>query len=130
MECKKVLEESGGDIEKATALIHERGLAKSEKRADRQTSAGVVAAYVHGGRIGVLVDLRAETDFVVHSEPFQALAHELTLQLSAVPAATVEEFLAQPYIRDDKRTVQDLVKDVIARVGENVQIGAISRLEI
>ena len=130
MECKKVLEEVKGDMEKAAALIRERGLVKLEKRADRETGAGVVTSYVHGGRIGVLVDLRAETDFVVRSEPFQQLAHELVLQLSAVPAANVEEFLATPYIRDDKRTVQDLVKDVIARVGENVRVNAIARLEI
>lgn len=130
MECKKVLEESAGNLDKALALIQERGLAKSEKRADRETGAGVIASYVHGGRIGVLVDLRAETDFVVRSEPFQQLAHELALQLSAVPAENVEEFLKTPYIRDDKKTVQDLVKDVIARVGENVRVNAISRLEI
>ncbi|MFH1246525.1 MAG: elongation factor Ts, partial [Candidatus Liptonbacteria bacterium] len=71
-----------------------------------------------------------ETDFVVRSEPFKNLAQELVMQLAAMSAANVEEFLAQPYIRDDSKTVNDLVRDVIARVGENVRVNALYRIEL
>ncbi len=130
MECKKALADAGGDFDAALALIRERGLAKVEKRSGRETGAGLVQSYVHNERIGVLLDLRAETDFVVRSEPFRALAKELVLQISATDPANVEELLAQPSIRDESRTVDALVKDVIARVGENVKIHRFSRLEL
>lgn len=130
MECKKALEEAKGDYDAAVKIIHERGLAKVEKRAGRETGAGLVKSYVHNERIGVLVDLRAETDFVVRSEPFRNLAHELTMQLAAVPAETVDELMAQPYIKDESKTIADLVKDVIARVGENVRVNAFYRIEL
>src|SRR3989344_4576049 len=130
MECKRAFTDAKGDFEEAKKLIHERGLVKVEKRSGRETGAGLIESYVHNERIGVLVDVRAETDFVVRSEPFRALAHELAMQLAAMPAENVEAFLAQPYIRDETKTVHDLVKDVIARVGENVRVNGFSRLEI
>jgi len=130
MECKRALTDAGGDFERAKALIHERGLAKVEKRSSRETGAGLVESYVHNERIGVLVDVRAETDFVVRSEPFRKLAHELALQISAMAPLTVEELLKQPYIKDESKTVDDLVKDVSARVGENVRVNVFHRVEI
>ena len=130
MECKKALTDAGGDFGKAVALIHERGLTKVEKRSGRETGAGLIQSYVHNERIGVLVDVRAETDFVVRSEPFRALAKELALQISATNPATVEDLLAQPSIRDESKTVESLVKEVIARVGENVRINKFFRAEV
>lgn len=130
MECKKALDDAKGNFDAAVKLIGERGLAKVEKRAGRETGAGLIKSYVHNDRIGVLLDLRAETDFVVRSEPFQALAQELVMQIAAMAPENVDAFLAQPYMRDDKRTVGDLVKDVIARVGENVRVNTFSRLEV
>jgi elongation factor Ts len=130
MECKRAFDDAKGDFDAAVKLIHERGLTKVEKRADRETGAGMVRSYVHNERIGVLVELRAETDFVVRSEPFQTLAHDITMQLAAVPAETVEELLAQPFVKDESKTIADLVKDVIARVGENVRINKFFRIEI
>lgn len=130
MDCKKALAEAAGDFEKAVKIIHEQGFAKMEKRAGRETDAGLVHSYVHNERIGVLVDLRAETDFVVRSEPFRKLAHELAMQIAAVPPASVEELLTQPYIKDEARTVAQIVQDVIAKVGENVKINSFSRIEI
>ena len=130
MECKRAFTDAKGDFEEAKKLIHERGLVKVEKRSGRETGAGLIESYVHNERIGVLVDVRAETDFVVRSEPFRALVHELAMQLAAMPAENVEAFLVQPYIRDETKTVHDLVKDVIARVGENVRVNGFSRLEI
>lgn len=130
MECRRALLDAGGDLERAKELIHQRGLAKVEKRAGRETGAGWIQTYVHNERIGVMLELRAETDFVVRSEPFQRLARELAMQIAAMAPLTVEELLNQPYIRDESLTVGDLVKDVIARVGENIRLGRFYRIEL
>ena len=130
MECKRALDEANGDLDRALAIIHERGLAKVEKRSDRETGAGLVLSYVHNERIGVLLDIRAETDFVVRSEPFRELAHELVMQIAAVAAETTADLLEQPYIKDESRKVGDLIKDVIAKVGENVRINKFCRMAL
>lgn len=130
MDCRKALIEANGDFEKAQKVIHEKGLSKVEKRAGRETGAGLVHSYVHNERIGVLVDLRAETDFVVRSEPFRHLAHELAMQIAAAAPADMSALLAQPYIKDESRTVQDLVNEVIAKVGENVTVNQFFRMEV
>ncbi len=130
MECKKVLDETKGDFDAAIKLIHERGFAKVEKRAGRETGAGLIESYVHNERIGVIVDVRAETDFVVRSEPFRVLAHELAMQIAASAPETVEELLKQPYIKDESRTVEDILKDVIVKVGENIRVNKFFRLEL
>jgi elongation factor Ts len=129
MDCRKALIETNGDIDAAVKLIHEKGLAKMEKRADRATGAGLVQSYVHNERIGVLLHLSAETDFVVRSEPFKALAHDLAMHIAAAAPKDVDELLAQPYIKDESRTVKDVVGEVIAKVGENVAITEFSRIE-
>ncbi len=128
MDCKKALDDAKNDIEKAKALIMERGLAKVEKRAGRETGAGMVKAYVHNDRIGVIVELRAETDFVVRSEPFQELAREIAMQISATAPENIEALLKQPYIRDESKTVEQIVGEVIAKVGENIRIANFARL--
>jgi elongation factor Ts len=130
MDCRKALIEANGDVEAAIKVLHEKGISKVEKRAGRETGAGLVHSYVHNERIGVLLDLRAETDFVVRSEPFKKLAHELVMQIAAVPAKDVAELLAQPYIKDESKTVKDLVNDVIAKVGENVSVNQFYRVEV
>lgn len=130
MDCHRALAEAKGDFDRAVAIIREKGLTKVEKRAGRDTGAGLVRSYVHNERIGVLVHMGAETDFVVRSEPFQELAHELVMQVAAVPAANVEELMAQPYIKDESRTVKDLVTDVIAKTGENISIKEFYRIEV
>lgn len=130
IDCKKALEESGGDFDKAVSIIQGKGLSKVEKRAGRATGAGLLHSYIHNGRIGVLLEVRAETDFVVRSEPFQAMAHELAMQIAAVGAENVEELLKQPYIKDEKKTVNDIINEVIAKVGENVQVSNFYRIEI
>ncbi|MBI5220556.1 MAG: translation elongation factor Ts [Candidatus Liptonbacteria bacterium] len=130
MECKKVLEEAGNDWDRAVSLIRERGLVKIEKRADRETGAGVIRTYVHNDRIGVLVDLRAETDFVVRSDPFQELAKNLAMHIAAMAPQDLEQLVSQPYYRDESITVGDAIKDVITRVGENIRVRAFSRLEL
>ncbi|MBM3257563.1 MAG: translation elongation factor Ts [Candidatus Liptonbacteria bacterium] len=130
MDCHRALKDANGDFDKAVALINERGLTKVEKRAGRETGAGLVHSYVHNERIGVLLHLSAETDFVVRSEPFRALAHDLAMHIAAAGPKTVEELLAQPYVRDEKKTVKDIIGEVIAKVGENIQVKAFYRIEL
>ena len=130
MECKQALRESAGDLEKAEKIIQAQGLLKVEKRAGREAGAGLIESYIHNERIGVLVDVRAETDFVVRSEPFRKLAHELAMQIAAMAPADVEELLKQPYIKDESRTMGELVREVIAKVGENVKVNGFSRMEV
>jgi elongation factor Ts len=130
MDCRKALIEANGDFEAAKKIIYEKGLSKVEKRAGREAGAGLVHSYVHNDRIGVLVDVRAETDFVVRSEPFQKLAHELAMQISAMAPKDVAELLSQPYIKDESKTMKDVVNDVIAKVGENVVVKQFYRIEV
>jgi len=130
MDCRKALIDANGDFDAAKKIIQEKELSKAEKRAGRETGAGLIHSYVHNGRIGVLVDLRAETDFVVRSEPFQKLAHELAMHISAAAPEDGVELLAQPYIRDESKTVKDLINEVIAKVGENVSVHRFCRIEI
>jgi len=130
MDCRKALMEADGDFDAAVKIINERGLAKVEKRADRETGAGLVHSYVHNDRIGVMLELRAETDFVVRSEPFQELAHEIAMQISAMDPKSMDELLVQPYIKDESKTVKDLVNAVIAKVGENVTVNQFYRIEV
>jgi elongation factor Ts len=129
MDCRKALLEAEGDFDAAKKIIQEKGLSKMEKRAGRETGAGLVHSYVHGGRIGVLVEVRAETDFVVRSEPFQELVHEIAMQIAAVAPADVVALLAQPYIKDESKTIKDLVTAVVAKVGENISVTQFSRIE-
>ena len=128
--CKKAFDEAGGDIEKAIAILHEKGMAKVEKTAGRSAGAGLVYSYVHNERVGVLLDLRAETDFVVRSEPFKQLSHEIAMQIAAMGGETIEEILDQPYIKDPSKKISDLINDVIARVGEKVVINKFFRMEV
>lgn len=130
MDCKRALSDASGDFDRALVLIKERGLAKVQKRAGREAGAGLIYSYVHAERIGVLLDIRAETDFVVRSEPFQKLTHEIAMQIAASAPKDVEELMNQPYIRDESQTVKELVQEVIAKVGENVLVNQFYRMEI
>lgn len=130
MDCRKALIEANGDFDLAVKIIHEKGLAKMEKRADRETGAGLVQSYVHNERIGVIVDVRAETDFVVRSEPFRVLAKDIAMHIAAAAPTNVEELMAQPYIKDESRTVKDIVSEVVAKVGENISVRQFSRIEV
>lgn len=130
MESKKALEDAGGDFEKAVQLINERGLVKAEKKAGRATGAAILESYIHNNRVGVLLELRCETDFVVHSDPFKELAHNLVMHIAAMNPENVEVLLKQPYIKDEKMTVDALIKGVIAKVGENIQVARFCRYEL
>lgn len=127
LECRKALLAASGDLERAKSLLAEGSSARAEKRAEREVKAGLVASYVHNDRIGVLVELHSETDFVARSDPFRKLASELTLQIAATEAETVENLLAEPYVRDPGTTVGDLVKNTISLTGENIKVARFCR---
>jgi len=140
MECKKALEDSGGDMGKATQLIRERGLAMAEKKKDREAGQGLIDSYIHAGRIGSLIELNCETDFVARTDDFKTLAREIAMQVAATNPTRISAseastdgdvpLLDQPYIRDPSRTIQELVNETIAKVRENVVIRRFSRFEL
>ena len=130
MECKRALEETNGDFAKAVALIKERGLAKAAKKSEREAKEGLVAAYVHSGRIGALVELASETDFVARNPRFQELAAELAKQVAAMAPADVDELLGQAYIRDAKKTIGELVTTVASTTGENIYVRRFVRFQL
>ncbi len=146
MECKTALEQCEGDINKAAEVLRQQGLAKAEKKQGREARHGTIEAYIHaGGRIGVLVEVNCETDFVARTDQFQALAHDIALQIAAAgpkyvtvgekpaddesePAETV--LLAQPFIKDPGTTIEQLIINNIAQVGENIRVRRFSRFEL
>ncbi len=130
MDCKKALDETKGDLELAKALIAKKGLAKAEKKAGRETGAGLLEAYVHNGRIGVLLELRSETDFVAKSEPVMDLARNLVLHISAMNPDSVDTLLKQPYVKDETKTIEEVIKGTIAVVGENLKVARFARYQI
>ena len=130
-DIKKALEESGGDTAKAQAIIEERLGSSAGKRAGRQTLAGTVDAYIHSNtRIGALVELHCETDFVSRNPSFKALAHDIAMHIAAMEPADIAALSAQPFVRDPGKTVADLVNEAIGRFGENIKIGKFIRYEI
>ncbi len=130
MDCKRALTDAKGDFDAAVRLINERGLVKAQKKESRSTGAGLVESYVHNGRVGVLLEIHAETDFVVRSEPFKALVHELAMQIAAMEPENVDALMKQPYIKDESMKVEDLVKRVVAKVGENIKLERFTRYEV
>lgn len=131
MDAKKALEESAGDMKKAEAWIQKSGIMKADKKADRETAQGVVGVYIHHNqKSGALVKLLCETDFVAKTDDFQQLARELAMQVTSMKPETVAELLAQEYVRDSQLTVEQLVKQVSGKVGENVKVAEMVRMEI
>ncbi|MCS6802544.1 MAG: elongation factor Ts [Chloroflexota bacterium] len=145
MESKRALIEAQGDMRRAEALIEEWAGGRIAKRAGRATNQGVVEAYVHGGRIGALVELNCETDFVARNEAFRELAHDIAMQVAAmdprylraeeIPPETPGRpedlaLLAMPFIKDPSKTIDDLVKEMIRKTGENIQVRRFARFEL
>ena len=130
-ECKRALEESGGDMKKALEILQGLGAAVSLKKAGRTLASGVVRAYIHSTNdIGAMVELLCETDFVARNEEFQALAYDLAMQLAALPIKTKDAFLAQTSIKDSSRSVKDLLETAIHKFGEKIELGGYSRFSI
>ena len=153
MDCKRALTEAGGDLPRAKAILRERGFEAAAKKAGRETSQGLVEAYIHGGgRVGALVELNCETDFVARNEAFKELARNLAMQVVAtnprflakdeVPGELIEReqltpdevagmaLLSQPYIRDESQTIEQLITAVVQKTGENIRVRRFVRFEL
>jgi elongation factor Ts len=157
MECKRALEQVEGDVARAVDLLKQQGLAKADKKTGRAASQGLIEPYIHGaGRIGSIVEVNCETDFVARTPEFRELAHDLAMQVAAtspgyvsleeVPseawvdlekehgdrdkAAAAVVLLEQPFIKDPKLTVRDLVRERIGKLGENIIVRRFARFEV
>jgi elongation factor Ts len=146
MDCRNALLETGGDLDKAGELLLARGLAKVEGKAERVASQGLIEAYIHpGGRLGALVEVNCETDFVAHTDEFKTLAHNLTLQVVAtapqfISAGEIPQgtnlnpkevcLLEQPFIKDESRTIREVIAEIVSKVGEKVSVRRFSRFEL
>jgi elongation factor Ts len=147
MDCKRALEEADGDSNKAENILRDKGLSDAAKRIGRETNEGVIDAYIHAGaRLGALVEVDCETDFVARTEDIKGLAHDLAMQVAAMPSTSYVEpsevaeddsrpiqevvLLEQSFIKDPSRTVNDVVQEVRAKVGENVRIKRFARFAL
>jgi elongation factor Ts len=146
LDCKKAVEECGGDVSAAIEALKEKGLAMASKRSERAVGEGVVASYLHhNSRVGALVELNCETDFVARNEEFRQLAYDIAMHVvAASPVCLCEEdmpadcgltvseacLLSQPFVKDPSKSIGDLITEVIARTGENVKVGRFTRIEV
>ena len=146
MDCKRALEESGGDIDKAEEILAKQGIASASKKASRSTEEGVVESYIHsGGRIGVLVEVNCETDFVARTADFKELAHDIAMQVAAMSPVYVDSgdvpdgedadsqetvLMQQPFIKDPSKSIRDLVNEGIGKLGENIRVRRFTRFSL
>lgn len=146
MSCRNALIEASGDMEKAQQILKEMGILKAQKKLERSTTQGVIETYVHtGGRIGAMVEVSCETDFVARTDEFKELAHNLVMQVAAMPPQFISDdelpegadvepqadcLLLQPFIKDPSKTIQDIIVETIARLGENIKVARFARFEL
>lgn len=129
-DCKEALSQSKGNFEEAVKWLKKKGLDKAASKGEREVRAGIVETYSHSGKVGVVAELLCETDFVARTEDFKNLAHELTLQIASMNPSSVEELLAQEYVRDNSQTIDQLVKSISGKLGENIQVGRFERIAL
>jgi len=130
IECKRALEETKGDIEKAKKILKKRGSQLAGKKIKKETKEGIIESYIHPGKkIGAMVELHCESDFVARSQDFQNLAHELCLQIAAMGREELP-LLKQLWIKDETKNIKDLVDEYIAKLGENIIIKRFVRYEL
>ena len=130
VDIKQALEESAGNLDKAKKILKQKGLDKAAGKSGKEVGVGLVETYSHVGKVGVLVELLCETDFVAKTEDFKNLAHELCLQIASMNPASVKKLLSQEYIRDSGQTVDQLVKSAAYKLGENIQVGRFKRIAL
>jgi elongation factor Ts len=131
MDAKRALEEAQGNIEKAIELIRAKGLARAEEKSEREVKSGRVYCYTHaGGTAAAMVEVACETDFVAKTEEFEALCKEIAMQVVSMNPKDVDELLAQPYIRDGSKTIEQLVKELVGKTGENIRIIRFARFKL
>src|SRR5213596_2828450 len=146
LDCKNALQEAEGDLEKAKDVLRQRGFEAAAKRAERSTAEGVVHSYIHHNRrLGALVEINCESDFVARTDDFQRLAQQIALQVAAANPLYISAdeigsdvegdrkelcLLEQPFVRDESRTIHDLLSEVISKTGENVRVRRFARFEL
>ena len=149
LDCRQALLDTDGDVKEALELLRQRGLAIAEKKASRTVGQGIIEAYVHhGGQIGAMVEVNCETDFVAHTSEFKELAHNLALQIAAMSPKFISSeegsstegaeeqdpqktcLLLQPFIKDDSKSVKEVIAETIAKVGENIKVRRFARFEL
>jgi elongation factor Ts len=146
MDCRSALVGTEGDMEKALEVLKEKGLLKAQKKAERATGQGLVEAYIHtAGRIGAMIEVNCETDFVARTDEFREVAHCLAMQVAALSPQFISEeeipegvemepqevcLLLQPYIKDPTKSVKDVIMETVAKVGENIQVRRFTRYEL
>ena len=145
IDCRNALLEAEGDIEKALEFLKQKGCLLAQKKAGRAATEGIVEAYIHtGGKIGALVEVNCETDFVARTDEFKKLAHHLAMQIVAMSPQFISKeevsegsdiepqsacLLLQPYIKEPDKTIQDIINETIAKVGENIKVNRFTRFE-
>jgi elongation factor Ts len=145
MDCKRALEEANGDFQKAKKILYDQGVLRMEKRADREASQGLIESYIHQGRIGAMVEINSETDFVARNDAFRELARNVAMQVASMnpryltidemPEDAIEDpkdivLMEMPFIRDQSKSIRDLVNDVAVATKENVRIRRFTRFEV
>lgn len=130
-DCREALEGAKGDFKKAKEILKVRGVEQAAKKAARVVGQGLIETYVHaGGKVAAMVEVACETDFVARTQEFKNLAHELAMQIASMDPKDVDEFLKQEYIRDSQIKIEDLIKEAIAKVGENIKVKRFIRFEL
>jgi elongation factor Ts len=131
MDAKKAIEEAKGDMEKAVELIRAKGLARAEQRSEREVNSGKVYCYTHAGGVAAsMVEVACETDFVAKTDEFEALCKEIAMQIVSMNPIDVDELMAQPYIRDGSKTIEQLVKELVGKTGENIRVIRFARFKL
>lgn len=131
MDCKKAMEEAKGNFDKATEIVKQRGMARAEKKSDRETAEGYIASYVHANnKVAAMVEILCETDFVARNSDFQQMAKDVAMQVVAMNAQDVEELLAQDFIKDPSVTLNEIVKTTSGKIGEKFVVNRFVRYEV
>ena len=129
-DVKQALEHAEGDEAKAVAWLKEKGISTVAKKADRATGQGLIETYIHGGRIAAMVEVNCETDFVARNDDFKKFVKEIAMQVASMNPENVHELLKQDYFRDPSTTIEQLLNDTIAKIGENMKISRFARFEL
>ena len=130
-DLRKALEQTNNDYKKALEWIKKHGIEKADKKADRKTAQGIIESYIHqNGKVGTMVELLCETDFVARTNEFKNLAHEIAMQAAAMAPKDIDSLLKQEYIRDPSIKIADLIKQTITKLGENVVLRRFERFNI
>lgn len=131
MDCKKALEASDGDMDKAREWVRQKGLARAEKKSDRETKEGYIASYVHANnKTAALVEILCETDFVARNDEFQTMARDVAMQVVAMNPKSVDDLLEQEFIKDPSKTIEEIVKGMSGKIGEKFVVNRFVRYEV